>query len=428
MSNFQTIILGVFLFFIFLGVILFAGFGGEDDARSIGSVTIWGTVDENIIDKLLSDLRREDKAFAGVKYEEVNEAGFDEELAEALASGRGPDVFILSQYSILKHENKIFPIPYQNYPIRDFKDKFIEEGELYLGGNGVLGLPFIVDPLVMYWNRDIFSREGISVPPKNWEEFFALSNEITKKDDNLNILTSLISFGEFRNVNHAKEIISTLVMQAGSPITTRRDGEIDVVLAKKSEQGKIIPAEEALDFFTQFSNPVKSVYTWNRSLPSSEKSFLAGDLAIYFGFASELEGLRTKNPNLNFDVTLIPQTNTDNNVTFGRMYGLAITRSSKNIGGSFDTIKNLTGDFMLRKLSELNNLPPVSRNLLVNRPNNPYLDIFYKSAVFSRAWLDPNPEETSLIFKDMVESIISGRSRIGNAVNQAGSEIRVLVE
>ncbi|MBU1557796.1 extracellular solute-binding protein [Patescibacteria group bacterium] len=427
MSNFQISILGVFLFFIVLGVILFAGFG-NNTSTTIGTVNIWGTVDKNIMENLLAELRREDDSFTGVKYKEVNSEIFDEELAEALASGKGPDVFMLSQYSILKHQDKIFPIPYESYLMRDFKDKFIEEGELYLKENGILSLPFIVDPLVMYWNRDIFSRKGISVPPTSWDEFFDLSQNITEKDDNLNILTSLVPFGEFRNINNAKEIISTLIMQAGSPITERSGDDINIALTRKKTQSSIMPAEEAINFFTQFSNPVNSVYTWNRSLVSSEKLFLTGDLAIYFGFASELEGLRAKNPNLNFDVAPIPQTNNDNNATFGRMWGLSIARNSKNIGGSFNAIKGLTGDVMLRKLSELNNLPPVSRNLLVKRPESPYLDVFYRSAIFSKAWLDPRPEETSLIFQDMIESIISGRERTVNAINRASSEMKVLVD
>ncbi len=43
-------------------------------------------------------------------------------------------------------------------------------------------------------------------------------------------------------------------------------------------------------------------------MSDSKNMFLAGDLALYFGFASELDDLKNKNPNLNFDVTLFPQT------------------------------------------------------------------------------------------------------------------------
>jgi len=426
MTNFQIAVIGIFIFFIVFGVVVFAGYGGKN-LDSAGPVVIWGTVDKNIMNELLSELKMENDAFSELKYREISEENFDVELAEALASGGGPDVFLLSQYSILKHKNKIFPIPYESYSARDFKDKFVEEGELYLTEEGVLGLPFIIDPLVMYWNRDIFSRNRISTYPKKWEEFFNLSQLITEKNQNLDILTSFVSFGEFRNVNHAKEIISTLIMQAGSPITLRSGDEVDVVFAQDNERKSRNLSREAVDFFIQFSNPTKSVYTWNRSLPNSQKFFLSGDLAVYFGFASELESLRVKNPNLNFDVAPVPQAGNDSNFTFGRMYALSIAKNSRNIPGSFRAIKGLTSNLMLRKLSEFNNLPPVSRDLLSVRPTSPYMDVFYKSAVSSRAWLDPEPQGTSEIFKNMVETIISGKEKTLNAIMDAGAEMELLI-
>lgn len=426
MTNFQIAVTGIFIFFILVGVVLFAGFSGGNNNTIIGEITIWGSMDKNIFDQLLRELRYEDKSFDGVKYRQMNEISFDHDLAEALASGSGPDIFILPQDSILKHEAKILPIPYDSYSVRDFKDKFIEEGELYLNNKGILGLPFVVDPIITYWNRSIFSKSGIANPPKTWEELLLFSQNITEKDDNLNILTSAVAFGEFRNVDHAKEIISTLVMQAGNPIVTKFDGMVESVLSQKGKSN-MMPAEAAIDFFTQFSNPVKTVYTWNRSLPSSQRSFIAGDLAIYFGFASELDSLRNKNPNLNFDVTSLPQTEEGSKITFGKMYALSITKNSKNANSAFIVIKKLTEDKYLSILSNLNKLPPVSRNLLSKDPKDPYLEIFYDSVFSADAWLDPNPDETDIIFQNMIDAIVSGREKTKRAIQKADSEINILI-
>jgi len=150
-------------------------------------------------------------------------------------------------------------------------------------------------------------------------------------------------------------------------------------------------------------------------------------LALYFGFASELSNLRSKNPNLNFDVALLPQTGEKNNATFGNMYALAITKNSKNIGGSFKVIKALTNDKFLKEIASFYNLPPVSRFLLRNHPEKDYLDVFYKSAILSKAWLDPNPKETTKIFRKMIEEITTGRQQITSAVTRASSELKVLI-
>lgn len=412
------ILTGIFVAFIVVGVILFAGFQGNNQSV-IGSVVIWGTLDKSLMSEFFNELRNKNDSFKNVSYVQISEDNFDQQLAEALSSGKGPDVFILPQHSILRHEDKIITVPYDSYSLRDFKNKFIEEGELYLNNEGIVAFPLIIDPLVMYWNRDIFSNVGIAIPPKTWEEFFSLSHKITKKDDNLNIFRSAVSFGEFKNVAHAKEIISMLVMQTGNSITQRSGNRIDVSLDSES-------TEEAIDFFTQFSNPVKSVYTWNRSLPSSEKYFISGDLALYFGFASELEGLQKKNPNLNFDVTNVPQTTSGSGATFGSMYALAITKSSQNMASAFNVVKMMVDEDSLASLSDLSNLPPVSRNLLSKETNDPYLEIFNNSALLSKAWLDPNNSETNPIFSEMIESVISGRKTIKNAVQSANAEINEL--
>ena len=85
-------------------------------------------------------------------------------------------------------------------------------------------------------------------------------------------------------------------------------------------------------------------------------------------------------------------------------------------------------DDSLTDLVELTNLPPVSRNLLAQKPLDPYMEVFYNSTLVARGWLDPNPQETDLIFKEMIESIISGREKVSNAVQRADSELRLLVE
>lgn len=426
MSTFKIAVFGIFGFSILVGMVLFATYKSESNF-SVGKVVIWGTIEKEIINDLITELKKGDAAFRLVKYVEKDPEGFNREIVEALAEGIGPDIFILPQDSIVQNEKKIILIPYESISLRDFKDKFIEEGELYLSPNGIIGLPFTIDPMVMYWNRDIFQSNGISNPPLRWEEFFNLSQNITEKDNNLNIKTSFVAFGEFRNIKYAKEIISALVIQAGSPIVKRDGFEKKVVLDAKTDNTNV-PAELAIDFYTQFSNPVKSVYTWNRGLTNSERVFVSGDLAIYFGFAGDLNSITKKNPNLDFDVAPIPQTQERINTTFGKMNALSIAKGAKNVSGAYSIITKLTNDDSLKILSEYTNLPPVSRTLLSQIPANPYQEIFYRSALSSKAWLDPDPEETNNIFQNMIESILAGREKTSNAVRKAASEIRVLME
>ncbi|MEK9185873.1 MAG: extracellular solute-binding protein, partial [Patescibacteria group bacterium] len=277
----------------------------------------------------------------------------------------------------------------------------------------------------------IFTDGKITQPPKHWDEFFTLAPQISKKDGALNISRSLVAFGEYRNVTNAKAIIATLLMQAGTPIVKNTGDLLRSVLNESSCPKFILPpGETAVNFYTEFGNPAKPFYSWNRSMSPSAAYFLSGDLALYFGFSSEIFDIQKKNPNLNFDVAAIPTSRESaprecptNNISYAKFLGVAISRGSKNPGAAFAIASILTSAQGVSAVSEVLNMPPVRRDLLSQKPADAYKSVFYDSAIRSRAWLDPSPEATNDIFAKMIESITSGRERASSAVSRASGEL-----
>lgn len=430
MSVFQIVILAVFAVFLIIGVLLFAGVGGfGSQDNPIGEVVIWGTYDENLMNRFINELSIDDSRLDGVTYIEKDPRFFNEELVEALASGSGPDLFFLFQEDIVRHEDKIQPISYEIMSEREFKDTFVEEGELFLESRGILGMPFILDPMVLYWNRAHYATAGISRPPRFWDEFLsiAIDGVLTKKGENGAIVQSSLSFGEYRNIIHAKELLSMLMLQAGNSIAKRQEGQVVSQLRFRLSDNQF-PAENALRFYTDFANPLKSVYSWNRALPEAQKAFARGILSSYIGFSSEIRSIRAQNANLNFDVAAVPQVRTSNlSVTFGNMIALATPKTSQNQIGAMSTAFILTSENALQKLSDVTGLPPVLRALLTARPSDPFKAIFTDAALQSRAWLDPNSKETETIFQNMIESVVSGRLRISEVIRISDSEIESLL-
>lgn len=427
MSKFQWIVIGIFLFFIIGGVMVFAFRKGGSSAQNLGTVVVWGTLEAGPFDDFLKASKISEDKTVVVTYVHKNRETFDSEFIEALASQTGPDVFFLSQDSVVKHEDKVIAIPFTSYPERTFKEGFIEEGELFLTSKGALAIPFMVDPMVTYWNRDIFSSAGISVPPKNWSEMYSLAERLSKRDTNLNITQSTIALGEYNNVSNSGDIISLLAMQAGNPITVRQpDDQIRSVFGEQFNF-PVSPANRALTFYTDFSNPLKPFYSWNRSLPSSKNYFLSGDLAIYLGFASEARELRLKNPNLNFDVApMLQSKDAPRVITFGRMTGLAIPKSSKNVAGASKVISLMTAPNSINELTKVTGLPPVRRDLLAMKPSGGSLSVFYDAAIQSRGWLSPEASKINPVFREMIESITSGRSMPTEAITKANSQLNEL--
>lgn len=425
MTRFQVILIGVFALFLIVGVIVFSAYKGS--SQNAVPVVVWGTIPKNSFDDILKETTLYQSKEYTVQYVEKTEENFDADFIEALASGGGPDLFMLPSDKILKHQNKIFAIPYNVYTVRQFRDSFIEGAEIYLSPEGVLALPVFANPMVMYWNRSIFTDAKLTEPPKYWDEFYNLATTITKKDGALNISRSAVAFGEYANISHAKEIVLNLAMQAGTPVTTWNGSKVAVVFTGSFNK-PTVPAEAAVNFYTEFGNPSKTSYSWNRSLPNSTNYFLSGDLALYFGFASEISTLQLKNPNLNFDVAMVPVSREGGtNVSIARFNAFAVTKSSKNPNGAFGVAAILSGTAGAKAISSTLKLPSVRRDLLSQRSINAYEVIFNDSAIRAKGWLDPNPTQTNSIFKNMIESITSGRARTGEAIFRAQNELSALL-
>jgi maltose-binding protein MalE len=213
-------------------------------------------------------------------------------------------------------------------------------------------------------------------------------------------------------------------MQAGNPVTLRAaDNSVYSAIGNGQFQG-LTSATAATSFFTRFLNPTDAYYSWNASLPDSQTFFLDGNLATYFGFASELATIRTKNPNLNFDVAPFPQaTGEKTEVTYGRMYGLSLVKSSAKSAAAYTILQYLTTPAALAQWSTLATLPPVRNDMITSGTTDPYMTMFYKAALVSEDWLDPNPQGTATIFQNMVESIESGAATETTAIQNASGQI-----
>lgn len=428
MSIFQTIILAVFGASAVAGILIFAFVVGGGNNTGIGQVVIWGTFDDTSVNAVLRYLSDQDGRFKGVSYVAKNVDTYNKELTDALAEGRGPDLFVLSSERALRDAGKVMPIPYENMSRDQFQNTFAEGAEPYLSEGGVLAVPLVVDPIVMYWNRDMLSSAGFAQAPKYWDEFYALSESITKRSQANVVEKSAVALGEYENVNHAKNILAALILQAGGSIVSV-DTAGKFVPALVSRSGTANQAtESAVRFYTEFANPAKADYSWNRALPEARTAFAAGDLALYFGYASEAEVLHRMNPNLNFGVAPMPQARaTERAIVTGQTYGLALSRTSANAQGALTAAFLLAGTDAAQALSTALGIPSARRDTLSKPAPEGGSDLFNKQAILVRSWYDPDPEETDTIFRDMIEGVTSGALRLTEAVQRADQSLGLIL-
>lgn len=435
-SPFQIVLLSVFVVLGLAGIIIFAMTSGGGQTEDVGDVYLWGTFPERSITTLLHDYGLEDRRTTTVQYTQKDSKTFYDDLAQALAAGQGPDLVVTDNAHIEKLQQMFSIIPFDAFPVRTFRDAYIDAtNDSFVKDSGqeqgIRAVPVMVDPLVMYWNRDIFSRYAVPQAPKYWDELFTIAETMTERSESGNIVVSGVALGEPSNVLHTKEIISAMIMQAGGDIIARNpeDGRMEVRLAR-TDKNSLSPGQSAMRYYTEFANPTKKRYSWNKSMPSSKEMFINGDLAIYFGTASELKDISEKNPNLNYDVAPIPQlrqSETTRILTTGTIYALAITKTGKNPSGGFAIAQALSTGTAGELFEKGLGAPSAQRALLVPDSKDFINTIFRQEAVRMRVWPDPDPEKTEDIINRMIERITTGEDRISESVQRADGELKILV-
>jgi ABC-type glycerol-3-phosphate transport system substrate-binding protein len=429
-SSFQLTLIIACGFLAVIAVLMFAGYLpkgiGSKNKNVVQEVTLWGPFGGIDVDEYFNNLSDANKDVVRVKYVSQAPEDYVENLIEAFARGEGPDLFFVDQKMLNRLTGKTILIPYETYPQRDVLNNFADGSSVFMTSAGLKAIPLMIDPLVMYYNRTMYTSSNVVIPPKTWVEFLATIKPILQIDSRNNITRTAAAMGEFRNITNSKSLLSTLFLQSGNPIVIL-DANDNYVADLNNTLGLTpSPAEAAIVYYQQFSNPTQASYTWNRSMTNDKDTFAAENLATYFGFASELKDLRGKNPHLDLDAVVIPQKDLRKRVSYGDFYGAAISKNSKKQASAYLLAEILAKKTTQDEMTKLLGYLPARRDLLVIKDSDPIRQIFKDSATLSRSWVDPVPSNTNQIIQEMMEGIQTGQTEIGGAIIDANSKINRL--
>lgn len=422
----KNIIMGIFViaavvaFMVFSGVIKI----GSDTQQARGTVVVWGTIPYQTMQPYIDRIKGQNLE---IIYSYKDSINYENELVNAFASGTGPDAFIMSHEGILRHRDKIFEIPYASIPRTSYETTYIDEARLFLSDTGVTAFPLTVNPLVMYYNRPLITSAFILDIPEYWEDFIPFSQGISDYSGTGEILTSAVALGTYNNIEHAKGIISSLIMQNGNALigTDSTTGKKISVLALDEGLGQV---EQALSFYTSFAQSGTNTYSWNEALPNAQSMFISGDLAIYFGSVSEATDIRRRNPNLDFGVALFPQIRgSRERITYGAMTGVAVSKHSRNPNAAVVVASRLTGRDIAGELADALRVAPTRIDLLRETPSDTLKTLAYRSAMISRGWLDADLANTNFIFETLVRNINSRALSLQDAIMRANADINTML-
>lgn len=430
-SLFQGILYGVFGIGALIGLFVFATYTNTNNGSgAVGPVVIWGTLPAEGVQATLTAAAGVDQSLKGVSYVQKSAETLSTDLASAIATGAGPDLVLASQEELLALAKFITPLSPEVLSARTFTSTFTSGSGVFAApGGGYYGIPFLIDPLVLFANRSILASSGVAKPPATWEALVGLVPKVAVLTPSRQITRGLIALGTYDNVRDARGILSALFLQQGIPLSAYSSGGFLSADLGSGVVGGRAPGPAVLGFYTQFTDPSKVSYTWNASLPNSEQAFLAGDLALSLGYASRARFLRAANPNLDFDVSALPQPATATlKSTYGLIYAFMIPRGSRNPSGAYQAAALLTNDAVQAAAAASTGLAPATLNQLASVPADPIAAVAYAEALYTKGWLSPTPANTDTIFSAMIRDVISGRSTIESALSSAGSSLSVLLQ
>ncbi|MEK7554005.1 MAG: extracellular solute-binding protein [Patescibacteria group bacterium] len=423
-SLFQSILIGIFGVGALVGLFVFATYTSNNSGdNTIGSVIIWGTLPESDMKSILTTVTQTNTELKSVSYVQKDRSNLSAELATAIATDSAPDLVLASQEELRSLARFVSAIPFETLSADTFQNTFVDGAGVFSAPGGYYGMPFLVDPMVLFWNRSILSSNGVAKPPVNWEALTGLVPNIAVLTPNKQVTRGLIALGTYNNVHNARGILSSLFLQTGVPLSSySANGVLSANLGATSGQA-------VLGFYTQFADPSKVSYTWNASLPDSQQKFLVGDLAFYLGYVSETRYLRSANPNLDFSVAVLPQPATASvKRAYGLIYALMIPRGAKNPAGAYQTAVLLASQEQQSVAGVYTGLAPANLNVLANTPADPVAVVAYAEALYTRGWLSPSVADTDNVFSGMINNVTSGRSTIESALASAERSLSSLLQ
>ncbi len=402
---------------------------------------------------------KETRPYVTINYRKLRYREYEEELLNALAEDRAPDIISIHNTWIRKYQNKIKPMPDKitmAYPVekgtikkevipelrttksmslKEIKNNFIDTvyDDIVIEKKGkerVYGLPLSVDTLAMYYNKDLFNNAGIVEPPAYWDKDFQKKvKQLTKISAKGGIIQSGIALGGSSNIERYSDILSVLMMQNGAEMLNDSDQIMFASVPDIFKEREFSPGMEALRFYTDFVNPTKEVYSWNSKLDNSIDAFINGKAAIIFGYAYHLPVIKAKGPKLNFAVAPLPQIENSEKVNYANYWVETVLKKSKYPETAWDFVQFAARAENVKSYLDKTKKPTALRSLIEGQLEDEEVDVFADQLLTAESWYrgkDSNAMEK--IFKEMIDNVNIDPKKIKAIIGSAAGKVQQTIK
>lgn len=411
--------IGAALFIGALGVIF--GLRGAS-APEAAVITFWGMDDEEGLWRSAIIEFHAQHPSIEVKYRSVPAAEYESTLLNAIAEGRGPDVFMLVNAQIAQHRDKIIPLPQKTlqFFVKDFQAAFadIAVADLITDEQEIIGVPIFIDSMALLYNKDTLNAAGVAEPPDTREELTNLAHTLTKTDPSGEIAFSGLAAGTGANTEHAFELMSALILQNGDPIV--RPGVRDAILGDRTR--------DALAFYSSFTDPRSRAFSWTSRAGNSLDALAEEKAAMALGFFRDLARIKKQNPHINLGVARFPQrAGATNPLTYGSFVFPTVSKLSRHPIPAWQLALFLGSRDAAAGYLEATGLAPARRDLIAAGAHSANQEIFYRQALIAKDWRIPNYSSTRRIFEQIADALASRATNPAEARSRLQQQISILL-
>ncbi len=370
----------------------------------------------------------ESKSKIEIIYYKKTFEGYENEFKEALSKGASPDIITLNNSWIARYKDKIYPLDEGARTAKDYERKFVDAVSAdFLDGTKIYGMPLALDSLALYYNEDLLKSAGLFDPPRTWDEFNDYVRKLTMRDDKGNIVRAGAAIGTEKNINRAADILTLLMLQSGSSIVD--DAKTKAVFSEKQKDDKgneYSVGSRALQFYTDFANPAKTVYAWNPVMDYSIDAFYQGRAAMMINYSYHIATVREKAPKLKFAIAPIPQiAGVTVPVNYANYWAMAVSAGSARPKEAWDFLTYITNPEINKNYLNKTANPAAQRDLISWQENGNDLNlaVYARQSLTAKSWYQKDNFAIERIFNEAIGSIILGRSTPESASNLAASQL-----
>lgn len=397
----------------------------EQPADEQITLVYWGLWEpESAMEDIISEYRQSHPNVT-IEYTRRPFSGgvYKEQLLERLASTdpqTSPDIMRIHNTWLPQFVSELAPLPGSIMTEAEYTQAFYDTALRDLKSDGgIYAIPLEIDTLGLYYNKELFENEGLTIAPADWDSFVEYAQKLTKKDENEKITQAGAAIGSSENVLHSAEILSLLMLQSNVTMVNEDKTEATFDMSN-NEQGATV-----VDYYTDFINRHG---VWDESLPNSLDMFISGKLGMMLAPSWRVFDILNANPTFEFDTAKAPQIFLGNEVNLSTYWAEAVSKDSENTQAAWEFVKYLSEAEQLKKLydaqSELRAFgEPYSRKDLRDEIRSaPYVGPFVQMAPTSRNWYMGNDIAAMEALDTMVTEVLGGTST-SKAIESAAEKV-----